>query len=64
MRTTNPILGLSGSVVSLSDTRYVFKLFGFIMIFCSMFVVVFFLVKKAPLYFKEAWNNNKDLIEK
>lgn len=34
------------------------------MIFCSTFVVVFFLSKKGPLYVREAWHQGKDLLLK
>lgn len=40
-----------------------FDTLGYVMIFCSMFVLLFFLVKKGPLYFREAWNINKNLVE-
>ncbi|EGR30289.1 MIR domain protein [Ichthyophthirius multifiliis] len=32
------------------------------MIFCSMFILIFFLIKKGPLYYKEAWYQNKHII--
>lgn len=34
------------------------------MIVCSTFVVLFFLLKKGPLYLREAWRENKEFIEK
>jgi inositol 1,4,5-triphosphate receptor type 1/inositol 1,4,5-triphosphate receptor type 3 len=33
------------------------------MIICSSFVVSFFLLKKGPLYAREAWNKSKDMIK-
>lgn len=33
------------------------------MIFCSIFVVVFFLIKKAPLIIKEAWSSNQEFLD-
>jgi len=32
------------------------------MIVCSTFVVLFFLLKKGPLYVKTAWRENKDIL--
>jgi inositol 1,4,5-triphosphate receptor type 1/inositol 1,4,5-triphosphate receptor type 3 len=34
------------------------------MIICSTFVVGFFLMKKGPLYAREAWDRNKELLKK
>jgi inositol 1,4,5-triphosphate receptor type 1/inositol 1,4,5-triphosphate receptor type 3 len=41
-----------------------FVISGIVMIVCSMFVVFFFVMKKGPLYVKEAWNKSKNLINK
>ncbi|EGR32968.1 MIR domain protein [Ichthyophthirius multifiliis] len=39
------------------------KTFGYIMIFCSMLVLLFFLIKKGPLYLNEAWAANQAFLE-
>lgn len=39
-----------------TNTLDLFKTLGIIMIFCSSFVVLFFLIKKAPLVVKKAWS--------
>ena len=36
---------------------------GIFMIVCSTFVVLFFLLKKGPLYVKTAWRENQDLLK-
>ena len=57
-RLWNPRLGLSNEN-SVNDTEEIFDICGYIMIFCSSFVVLFFLCKKAPLYLKETWRNSE-----
>ncbi|EWS73528.1 inositol-triphosphate type 1 protein (macronuclear) [Tetrahymena thermophila SB210] len=64
MRTMNPLLGLTDRYLSVQDTRDLFALFGFIMVFCSMFIMVFFLVKRGPLYLKQAWVSSESFIDK
>ncbi|KAL4492562.1 hypothetical protein ABPG72_007675 [Tetrahymena utriculariae] len=54
----NPSLGLDGSV-TVDKTEEIFRTTGIIMIVCSMFVVLFFLCQKAPLYLKRAWESQK-----
>ena len=38
-----------------TDTEKLFDYCGYILIVCSNLVVVFFLLKKGPLYMREAW---------
>ncbi|KAL4438749.1 hypothetical protein ABPG74_013422 [Tetrahymena malaccensis] len=64
MRTMNPLLGLTDKYLTVQDTRDLFALFGFIMVFCSMFIMVFFLVKRGPLYLKQAWVSSESFIDK
>lgn len=46
--------------MTIEETKQVFNICGYIMIVCSTFVVLFFLLKKAPLYIKEAWRTFDD----
>lgn len=50
MRVNNPIL--LNSNLTVAETESLFFICGIIMIVCSTFVVLFFLLKKAPLYIK------------
>mmetsp|Transcript_22209 Transcript_22209/g.19037 ORF Transcript_22209/g.19037 Transcript_22209/m.19037 type:complete len:420 (-) Transcript_22209:169-1428(-) len=52
-RMYNPRLFLDES---LTNTIDIFRFIGIVMIFCSSFVVLFFLIKKAPLVVKKAWS--------
>ena len=52
-----PQLALS-SKYSTDSTLYVFMVCGIIMIVCSTFVVLFFLLKKGPIYLRQAWKEN------
>lgn len=40
-------------------TTYIMQICGIIMIICSMFVVIFFLCKKAPLYIEQSWGKDE-----
>ena len=40
-----------------------FRVCGIVMIVCSTFVVTFFLLKKGPLYAREAWSASEDLLK-
>lgn len=60
MRINNPIL--LNSNLTVDETESLFFICGIIMIVCSTFVVLFFLLKKAPLYIKEAYKTH-DLSE-
>lgn len=57
-RLWNPRLGLS-TENSVENTEEIFDICGYVMIFCSSFVVLFFLCKKAPLYIKEIWRSSE-----
>ncbi|EGR27978.1 hypothetical protein IMG5_185610 [Ichthyophthirius multifiliis] len=48
---------------TVQQTKQLFKIFGYIMIFCSMLVLLFFLVKKGPLYLKEVWQTNEAFLQ-
>ncbi len=50
-RLYNPNLGLS-KIVTIEKTRAIFYYLGGLMIFCSLFVEVFYVIKKGPLYMK------------
>ncbi|CAD8066638.1 unnamed protein product [Paramecium sonneborni] len=50
-------------MLSVEETMSIFRYCGIGMIVCSCFVVSFFILKKGPLYVKEAWNQSKDLIK-
>ncbi|CAD8210359.1 unnamed protein product [Paramecium octaurelia] len=59
-RISNPIL--LNSNLTVDETESLFFICGIIMIVCSTFVVLFFLLKKAPLYIKESYKK-QDLSE-
>ena len=50
------------SNLTVEETESLFFICGIIMIVCSTFVVLFFLLKKAPLYIKESYQK-QDLSE-
>lgn len=43
-------------MLSVEETMSIFRYCGIAMIVCSCFVVSFFILKKGPLYVREAWN--------
>lgn len=50
-------------VLPVAETKSIFTYCGIGMIICSTFVVLFFILKKGPLYIKEAWNSSKDMLK-
>jgi len=51
-RMNHPRLFLNDDI---TNTESIFDIIGLIMIVCSLFVVLFFLIKKAPLVIQKAW---------
>mmetsp|Transcript_30987 Transcript_30987/g.28185 ORF Transcript_30987/g.28185 Transcript_30987/m.28185 type:complete len:159 (+) Transcript_30987:814-1290(+) len=52
----SPVLFLDDNITS-EQTKTVFLACGIAMAVCAAFVVIFFLSKKAPLIFREAWKD-------
>lgn len=50
--------------LSTEDTKTIFRSLGIAMIVCSSFVVLFFVLKKAPIYWKEAWDQFQKYVKK
>ncbi|EGR28323.1 MIR domain protein [Ichthyophthirius multifiliis] len=55
-------LGLT-KIVTIKKTQQIFYYLGGIMIFCSLFVEIFYIIKKGPLYMKQAWSSYKIYLE-
>jgi len=67
-RLTDPVLFVR-EYISVRRTKQVLTAAGLAMTFCSIFVVLFFLLKRAPVIIKKAWeeknpNKNRGLFEK
>jgi inositol 1,4,5-triphosphate receptor type 1/inositol 1,4,5-triphosphate receptor type 3 len=52
-----------GDVLNTTQTLFLFRVCGILMIICSTFVVAFFLLKKGPLYARDAWNQSEGMLE-
>jgi len=45
------------------ETRFIIKTCGIAMIISSSFVILFFLVKKAPLIIEKAWKKEENILD-
>ncbi|EGR33077.1 MIR domain protein [Ichthyophthirius multifiliis] len=47
----------------IQNTLQIYQYFGVCMIILSQFVVIFFMCKTAPIYFKDIWEQNRNTLE-